>query len=67
VAASNKSPSRSLGAASGKGSFASGPSAVGGAGSSGALKGGGSSGALSGKPSTRPSKGIGGARSGGRR
>ena len=69
VAASNKAPSSSVGAASSKGGFASGSQAVGGAGSSGALKGGGSSGMLSGKSSTSPSsgKGIGGARSVGRR
>jgi len=62
-------------AASSKGGFSSGTHAyspsVGGAGSSGALKGGGSSGTLTGKPSTGTSsggsKGIGGARPGGRR
>ncbi|HEY3061754.1 MAG TPA: hypothetical protein VGL99_22505 [Chloroflexota bacterium] len=60
-------------AASSKGGFSSGNQAYsspsGGAGSSGALKGGGSSGTLTGKPGTGTggSKGIGGARSGGRR
>lgn len=62
VAASNKSPSSSVGAASSKGGFASGSGASG-AGS--VLKGGGSSGTLGGK-SVAPSggKGIGGTRVG---
>jgi hypothetical protein len=74
VAASNKAPSSgsAVGAAASKGGFASGSqssSGASGAGSSGALKSGGSSGTLSGKSSSSPSigKGIGGARSVGRR
>jgi hypothetical protein len=71
VAASNKAPATGgLGAASSKGGFASGSQSASGAGSSGALKSGSPGGALSGKPSiggSSGSKGIGGARSGGRR